>query len=163
MKPWLPDDLPPPTARTYAFLTLFCLAFIAYGSFVPFQFQSRSWDDALSAWRWVLDHRRLAASRSDWLANVLLGVPVGFCLLGMIHVDRPGKRHRFLSILCLWPCCVLFSIFVEFVQLYLPMRTSSFSDVLAQALGFLIGFFSWFLMGQQITHWLRDLWASPQV
>src|SRR5207248_2325426 len=82
---------PPPTRRTFALFVLGVVAFTVYGSLVPFEFRSRGAGEAADSFLWAMTRRAVPQSRSDALANVLLGVPLGFGLLGLARVDRPGK------------------------------------------------------------------------
>jgi VanZ family protein len=152
-----------PTAGTFAGLAVAAAAFTAYGSLVPFHFRPRPWDEVLGAWQWVLVNRWAIDSRSDWAANVLLGMPLGFCLLGALRVDRPGARAAARTALAVWPVCVLFAAAVEFAQLYFPGRTSSLSDVVAQGLGSAAGMLGWVLAGPRLTRWARTVWAGPRL
>jgi VanZ family protein len=149
-------------ARWYAVLAAASAAFIAYGSFVPFHFQSRPLDKAWDDFAWVMQTRWRVESRSDLLANVLLGVPLGYCLLGARRVDRPGRGAAARAGLALWPGCVAYAASIEFAQLYFPGRTSSATDVLAQGAGAAVGMAGWVLAGQWLTDVVRRVWADPR-
>ena len=150
------------TARWYAALAAASAAFIAYGSFVPFRFQGRPLGEAWDTFAWVMQTRWRVESRSDLLANVLLGVPLGFGLLGARRVDRSGRGQAVRTGLALWPGCVAFAAAVEFVQLYIPGRYSSASDVIAQGAGAAVGMAGWVLAGQRLTDAARRALADPR-
>ncbi|MCI0700404.1 MAG: VanZ family protein [Planctomycetia bacterium] len=136
-------------------------AFTLYGSLVPFHFHARSWSEVTEAFGWVLSHRVRVESRSDGIANVLLGVPLGFLLLGWRCVDREWTRRKMIGVgLLLLPVCALFAAVVEFAQLYFPTRTCAASDILAQTLGALFGMTAWVLFGQKFTERARAVWAG---
>ncbi len=122
-------------SRTYALFTVGMVAFTLYGSYVPFHDQGRSWDDATGAFRWAMENRLAMESRSDWVANCMLGVPLGFCVLAALRVDRPSRPAALGTGLVLLPFCFGFAAAVEFGQLYFPGRTCAGSDVWAQGLG----------------------------
>ena len=155
--------LTPPTARTYAWLALGTLAFILYGSLVPFEFRARSDGDVLEAFTWAMTQRLHIESRSDALANILLGVPLGFSLLAWTCVDRGSWRREVILGLAFLPGCVAFSALVEFLQLYCPQRTCAGSDVLMQGIGTIIGMTGWMAVGQTVTMQARRLWAGPGI
>ena len=67
------------------------MAFIAYGSFVPFEYQPREWDAATAAFGTALGQWASPPSRSDFAANIALGIPFAFCALGALRVDRPRR------------------------------------------------------------------------
>jgi hypothetical protein len=78
-----------PTRGTWALLGLAFLLFAAYGSLVPFRLRALPFDAALASFREVVAHPLfLRFSRSDVVANVLLFVPVGFCLTGSLRLGR---------------------------------------------------------------------------
>jgi VanZ family protein len=149
-------------ARWYAVLAAASAAFIAYGSFVPFHFHTRPLGEAWDTFCWVMQTRWRVESRSDLLANVLLGVPLGFCLLGARRVDRPGHGDAVWAGLVLWPGCVAFAALVEFAQLYFSGRTSAATDVLAQGIGAAVGMAGWVLAGPWLTDAARRVWADPR-
>lgn len=66
----------------------------------------------------------------EWLSNVVMFLPIGFLYAGVVH---PRNRYRVV------PVAAAASIGVETVQLFIPDRVSSVSDVVANTLGALIG------------------------
>jgi len=153
----------PPTSRTYGWLVLGTLAFILYGSLVPFQVRVRPFSQVLDSFAGAMSSRVHFESRSDAFANVLLGIPLGFSLLAWSCVDRGSRRREFLHVLLFLPVCIAFSTFVEFLQLYVPSRTCAASDVLMQAVGAALGMGAWIGLGQWFTGHARRLWAGPQI
>lgn len=148
-----------PNRRFYALLAACFLAFVVYGSLVPFSFQTLSLAEALTQFQDILRLPVRIRSRSDWVANILLMLPAGFCLLGAGSADRP----RWVAALLLVPVlllCGLTSLLTEFGQLFVPARNASLDDVAAQGCGALLGTVLWLLLGQQATDWGRLL-LSP--
>lgn len=131
------------------------MLFIAYGSYVPFEVQPREWDDATAAFQTALDRWVSPSSRSDFAANIALGIPLGFCLLGAVRVDRPGRWAAAGVGLLVAAACGLFAAVVEFGQLYFKERVCSGADITAQTLGGLIGAGAWVFAGQWATDKLR--------
>ena len=158
-------ERPANTARRwYAAAAVGVAAFVAYGSLVPFEFHARAWSDAVESFRWAMIHRIWPASRSDWLANVMLGVPLGFFLLGAARAGSPGRVWPTLTAsLLLWPACVGLAVMVEFGQLYVPGRTCSGSDVLAQGLGAAVGMIGWAEFGPRLTRWLTSTFGRKLI
>lgn len=150
------------TRRGYALLALAAAAFTVYGSLVPFRFHARSWDEAVKGFEWVLTHRAGVESRSDWAANVALGLPVGFGLLGALRTDKPGVGKAALTAFAVWPLCVLFAAAVEFAQLFVPGRTSSAGDIIAQGVGAALGMAGWLLFGPAVTRTVRAISDDPR-
>jgi VanZ family protein len=142
--------------RWFALLVLGSASFTLFGSLVPFQFKSKPWSEAVDSFIWAMNHRMDLESRSDGVANVMLGVPLGFGLLGMLCADRcvPWLRASLYG-LAMLPACCAFAASVEFSQLYVPVRTCSGSDVLAQTIGSAIGMIGWLIIGQRLTDEIR--------
>ena len=139
----------------FAALAAGVVAFTLYGSYVPFHWRARDWDEAVRSYRWAVTERRLPESRADWVANVALGVPLGFTLLGWLRVDRRGTAGAVVLTAVLAPACTLFAAAVEFGQLFCEDRTCAGSDIWAQGLGSLIGMLAWAARGQWATDKLR--------
>ena len=144
------------TRRWFALLVLGSAAFTLFGSLVPFEFQSKTWGDTVESFVWAMTYRVAIESRSDAVANVMLGVPLGFGLLGLLCADRGVSRRRAsLYGLAMLPVCCAFAASVEFAQLFVPVRTCAGSDVLAQTLGSAIGMVGWLVCGQWLTDEIR--------
>ena len=144
--------------RAYLWLTLAFAAFVVYGSLVPLDFRFVPPDDAWAEfwrlWPWPAE-----VSRSDFAANVLLGVPLGFFGMGFLTREN-ARRRRWPAAVALLALCGLFSACVEFSQLYVPERTTSFSDIAAQIGGAAIGIALWFVAGARVTCYVRSLWSE---
>jgi len=148
-------------ARMFALFALGVVAFTLYGSYVPFHFRDRPWPEAADAFRWAMESRFGIQSRSDWVSNWLLGLPLGFCCLATLRVDRVSGATTALVGVAILPFCVAFAAAVEFGQLYFPGRTCAGSDVWAQGLGSLVGVLAWILRGQWITDKARGAFGQP--
>jgi glycopeptide antibiotics resistance protein len=149
------------TARTWYLLASLAVAlFTIHGSLVPYQFVPRESEEV-----WEAVDQKLsdigAISRSDVIANWLLGVPLGFCLLGAFRVDQDNTISTILVAVILFPLCLVLSIGVEFAQLYCPSRMCALSDVLAQAVGVITGYSAWMLTGQRFTDMVRTIALHP--
>lgn len=152
---------PAPTRRTFALFVLGWMSFIAYGSFVPLDYRPRPFADAKAAFSWAMRERLQATSRSDAAANVMLGIPLGFGLLGLLCVDRVRSRAQAAALgLLLLPGCVGFAAAVEFGQVYFPTRTPAGSDVVCQGLGAVLGITAWVLYGPRLTEHARTVWGG---
>jgi VanZ family protein len=131
----------------FAAAALGVMAFIAYGSYVPFDWRQRPWDEVRDAFVWTVQTRAVPDSRSDWAANVALGVPLGFCLLGFLRANKPGKAGAFLAGVPVVAFSTLYAASIEFGQLYTRDRTCSGSDIWAQGFGAMVGVAAWALAG----------------
>ena len=68
----------PLRAGTYALLAAGFLAFAVYGSWVPFHYRPFPFSEARAQFALVCSRPVSVDSISDWVANVLLFVPIGF-------------------------------------------------------------------------------------
>jgi VanZ family protein len=145
-----------PSARHYAVLLAAFAAFVLYGSFVPFTTRPLTFDTAVRSFFDRMGRGATFESRSDWAANVILFVPLGFLAAGALSVDR----RRSLAVLALIPAMTLFSAAMEFGQLWFPARTTSVNDVAAETLGGAIGVGLWLAVGRAATDRFRGAWSG---
>ena len=146
-----------PTRRTYAWLAGAAMAFTLYASLIPFNLSAIALGDAVQHFIGVmLSPPADRLSRTNFLANVLLTVPVGFGLAGALLCDR---AHRWTTVLktvaIALTAGLLLSLTVEFLQEFAPGRVPALADVEAQAAGVLAGAAAWLAAGPILTTWLR--------
>lgn len=149
-----PGNCPPRPgpAGWLALLAGVSAAFTLVGSLVPFEFRPRPAGEVIDSFAWAMTNRVVVQSRSDGIANVLLGVPLGFALFGLACVDRVLTRRRVaVHALGVLLVCAGFAATVELAQLYAPARTCCASDVIAQGLGAALGMVLWAAFGQQLN------------
>jgi VanZ family protein len=149
----------PLRASTYALWAAGFLAFAVYGSWVPFHYRYLPLAQALDLFAVVCSQPVRVESISDWAANVLLFVPIGFTLLAAAAVDRRW-RVGLLTAVPVMAFCAAASTAIEFSQLYFPGRVSSLDDIVAQTIGTAIGVLGWLSAGQRLTVHGRHLWTS---
>lgn len=126
---------------------LFAVIAVA-GSLWPFRAASQSFEGAWAQFRQLEFFRFRIGSRSDWISNVLLFVPLGFLAAGLATAAGTAPRARGLIRTALWlPMLVLFSLFLEFAQYWFPPRVVNPLDVQAQLLGACLGMGVWWLVG----------------
>lgn len=126
--------MPPTRSRTFIpWLLLAVIALIAYGSLYPFNFKP----DAIAGG--VLQALRelswARAGRGDRIANVLLYLPLGFCLF--LWLAR--RLRRDVSVIVAAICGSLLSLSIEVAQVYISSRVPSLVDLTLNALGTLLG------------------------
>lgn len=153
-----PDSRPgTPVGRRLVLLGLAgaFIAFAAYGSFVPLRWNAVPLDAALAQFAHTPFIPLGRASRSDFLSNVLLFVPIGFFLLG-----AAASRSRGLAAVWLVPVvllCMALSIAIEFGQIFVSGRTPSWNDVFAETLGGGFGALTWIGLGSTVVDWLGQI------
>jgi glycopeptide antibiotics resistance protein len=153
----LSDALIPSRRLFYA--GLIYLAFVIYGSLVPLDFHYHPFAEAWRVFS-AIRYRELGIeSRADWVANILLMIPLSFVWLGVIwRRHEPGLQV--LSALLILAACIALSVFIEFAQVYFPPRTVSINDIVAETLGALIGVISWIFLGPGVMKWLAEFPAA---
>ncbi len=144
-------------SRGRIFWVLFAyLLFVVYGSLIPFDYREHS---LAEAWVKFADIRYLdlgLGSRADWIANIVLYIPLSFLaclwLLGTRHVSVV----RYLALPVVLAGVLLVAVAVEFAQIFVAPRTVSINDLIAETLGAVAGLALW-LFGRG---WLQHMWQS---
>jgi peptidoglycan/LPS O-acetylase OafA/YrhL/glycopeptide antibiotics resistance protein len=155
-----PPPLPPwPWARHLFLAALACTAFAVYGSWVPLHYQPRDFASAVEQFKQIPLLQLGVASRADWVANILLFIPLGFFWLGGIAVDR-DRRFALTAAIPLALLLAGLSLAIEFSQLWFPQRTVSQNDIAAETLGGMLGIGLWLLWGQPAVGWVRGYAAT---
>ena len=95
---------------------------IAYGSLYPFDFRSPLPDSPAAAWSAFVLRR---PSRGDLVANLLLYAPLGMALVAAFR-----WRRRRLALLVATATGAALSVAMESLQLLLPARVTSLTDLL---------------------------------
>jgi VanZ family protein len=147
------------TARHYFWIALACLAGVLYGSFVPFHFQWRPVNNAVTEYLRIVSEPLTWESGSDCLANILLFIPLTFLWMGALCVER-SRKEALLTALLVLPAASILSASIEFTQLYFPPRVTALDDILAESFGGTIGIVTWLTLGPTLTGWARRIWAA---
>ena len=151
----------PPRRVHFLALALVNVAFLFYGSLVPFHYKPLTPEAARSmAESLAFDDAGWSGSRTDLATNVLLTVPMGFFWMGALLVDRRRLHWGVPAILLTLLACLPVNFAVEFAQAWFPPRVPSQRDILAQACGSLAGILLWLVCGQTITNWVRSYGRS---
>lgn len=120
------------TRSTIPWLTAAVIALIAYGSLYPFNFKPDMQDGLLSALGQLSWQR---AGRGDRISNVLLYLPLGFCLY--LWLNTRFRRGRSVALATLLG--TLLSLAIEVAQVYVSSRVPSLTDLVLNAGGTLLG------------------------
>lgn len=126
--------MPPVRTRSLVpWLLLAVVALIAYGSLYPFNLKSdppaRGLLDALQVLTWA------RAGRGDRISNVLLYLPLGFCLMLWLKARLRPAVAMILAVVT----GSLLSLCIEVAQVYISSRVPSLTDLTLNALGTLLG------------------------
>lgn len=140
---------------------LLYLLFVIYGSLVPLRFVDRSMDDAVQAFRNIPFLALGIGSRADWVANLLLFIPLTF-LAGLLFNANGSISKRALVGFLLASAAVLLAIGTEFTQLFFPQRTVSQNDIFAEGVGGFLGVGCHWFFGSRVQIWLSGFWQHQQ-
>jgi glycopeptide antibiotics resistance protein len=134
---------------------LFYTAFVVYGSLVPLDFHALPWDEAMSRFGAMPFLKLGIGSRADWVANLLLFIPLAFLWMGALSAGSGRLRGAFAT-LAIIPAATALSLGIEFTQLFFPQRTVSQNDIFAETLGGFIGVLAWWGAGNRFADWLQS-------
>jgi glycopeptide antibiotics resistance protein len=127
--------------------------FVIYGSLVPLQYEPLPLAEAIARFRAIPWLQLGVGQRADWVANLLLFVPLAFLTSGVVAGRLRGWRGL-IAILLVVATCGALSVAIEFAQLWFPQRTVSQNDIAAEALGAAIGAALWAAIGPATIEWL---------
>jgi glycopeptide antibiotics resistance protein len=130
--------------------------FVIYGSLVPLAFRPIPFRQALQQFSGALAGPLFIDSRTDFVTNILLTIPLGYLTLAALMTDRTGHARRYAAALLTLSCCFALSLVAEFAQVFSQGRIDSLSDVVAQGAGAVVGVALWLFIGGHATRWVRD-------
>ncbi len=131
--------------RHLFYLFLIYLIFVIYGSLVPFEPRSYSFEEAWSAFLNIPYLKLGAGARVDWIANLLLYIPLAFLGCAWATSPRESAFANGWRIVGVFVFCAAVTVTLEFTQIFFAPRTVSLNDVIAELLGTLIGVAFWLL------------------
>jgi len=139
--------------RVYLALASAWAAFLVYGSMIPLAVQSMPFEDALTVFTEAMQSPDSRWSQSDMVTNITMLVPLTFFALGAWSYGRPRGRY-WLKMPIIFASGVVLTFAMEFSQVFLPDRTTSVHDVIAQAIGNALGLAAWAAFGVHLTRWI---------
>jgi glycopeptide antibiotics resistance protein len=139
---------------TLFFVALLYLAFVIYGSLVPLHFHAQPWEQAVARFRSIPYLTLGIGSRADWVANILLFIPLAFAWLGVMWPR--GLLAKLFATLVVLAAGAVLSVGIEFTQIFFPPRTVSINDIIAESIGTVIGAMGWWALGERLSQWYVD-------
>ncbi len=152
-------EAPAQLRKPIVWLSILYFAFVVYGSLVPLNYSPRSLDDAFATFAKIPFLQLGIESRADWVANVLLFVPLAFLVAQLTTATR-GTVARILGYLAIAAACGALAVTIEFVQLFFPPRTVSQNDIAAESIGAIAGIAIHAFAGSRLIEWLADVWRA---
>ncbi|MCG5524327.1 VanZ family protein [Ectothiorhodospira haloalkaliphila] len=130
---------------------------VLYATLMPFEFGNQSVSDALSHFTSLSLPQMSASARQQWVANVLMFLPLGFFwtawLSGYVH----GVAGRLLVAVLVALLALATTATVEFLQFWLPRREPSLLDMSGNLTGGLVGVLVWYGLSDPGRRWLAVL------
>ncbi|OAI11871.1 MULTISPECIES: VanZ family protein [Methylomonas] len=127
--------------------------FVIYGSLVPWQYNGLSFGQGWRRFQQIPYLDLGIASRADWVANILLFVPLTFGWLGWWSYQR-SQAARIVATPLVWLAGLGLCLGIEFTQVFFPPRTVSINDVVAESFGGAVGLAVWWRWGERLMSWL---------
>ncbi|NOX32923.1 MAG: VanZ family protein [Deltaproteobacteria bacterium] len=140
------------------YIPFLCLVFVLYGSFIPFHIRSIPLIDAVNQFKHIPFLDLGIVSRADWVANILLYIPLGFFLSGWTSKRTDSLYKNCLVFLAVFLFCIMAAAFIEFFQIFFSPRTVSLNDLIAETLGSSAGIFLWLASGRKLI----GLWFAAK-
>lgn len=104
----------------------------------------------------IIGKFRHRSSLDDWIANLLLYVPLGFSLAAWLQTRKISKLFQ---LVCIILVAFSLSTAVEILQLFLPSRIPSSTDIYANTVGSILGMQCFNYLGYTIV---SDIVSSVQ-
>ena len=136
------------------------VVFVVYGSLVPLDWRAMPVSEALRRFARTPWLSLGVASRADWIANLVLYVPVAYGAAYFWVGRRSGASARGVASVGVLVFCLALALGVEFAQLFFPPRTVSLNDFLAEGLGSLLGLGLFLSIGERVRSTVRGLFAD---
>lgn len=146
-----------PGRRPFVVAFFAYLGFVVYGSLVPFVYRAHTLDQALEKFRNIPFLDLGVVSRADWVANILLYIPLALLACFAMLGTRAGVLSRALVAVPVYLFCMLVAFGVEFAQIFVEPRTVSQNDLIAEGIGSAIGVGLFVFLGSQLVWLWRGL------
>ena len=140
---------------TLAVAALGYTAFAIYGSWVPLNFAPLPFSDAVARFQQIQWLTLGVGHRADWVANILLFIPLSFSWLGVVWPQH--RVARVVASAVVWALTSALAVAIEFSQVYFPGRTVSLNDIVAEVIGGGAGVLAWWACGERLSRWLAEL------
>lgn len=142
------------TRKLVRVTTLAYLIFVIYGSLVPLDLRPIEMAEAFERFRQIPFLNLGIGSRADWVANLLLFIPLSYLFAASIWPS--GRGVQIVTTIGIAIGCTVLSVAIEFTQIFFPPRTVSQNDIIAETLGGLLGLAAWWVWGQRSVAWLTS-------
>ena len=138
-------------SQKFLYFSFAYILFIIYGSLVPLDYRPKPFDEAWYAFTQIRYLDLGAASRADWIANILLYIPLSFSLAAsFLNKAKSSAIQTFFITVLILTFSLALAITIEFYQQFFPPRTVSQNDLIAETMGSIIGLLLWFGFSERL-------------
>lgn len=133
------------------------LGVIAYATLLPFEFRDISVERAWEVYTSIGFHGITGGNQGQWVANVLLYVPLGFFWAAWLSHAVQGRAGQWVMGVLAALVALMTTMTIEFLQIWLPVRYPAIADMSGNFLGGVIGVVSWFALRGWLGGWLGHI------
>ena len=135
----------------FLYAALACMSFIVYGSLLPFEIRHKTLFEALNLFRNIPYLQLGVGSRADWIANIVLYIPLSFFADAWLSNGSGICARRLNRIALVVAAGAALAVAVEFTQIWFAPRTVSLNDIIAEIIGTVIGVALWESAGRRLS------------
>lgn len=152
------EPITPPAARDRSGVAAWAtLGLVLYTTLLPFRFEELSLAEAWTIYRSMQFDAMRPGARQQWIANVALFVPLGYCWMAWLASGVRSRAGR----LAIGAGVALFGLAVtasvEFIQAWIPLRTPSLVDISGNFTGAVAGVLLWALLSSKLPAWVASM------
>lgn len=137
----MPTKMMPHKSTRYFLICIAWAVFIIYGSLIPFELRQHTLATAIDEFRHIRYLNLGVVSRADWIANILLYIPLAF--LCVMWLSKLRWLPRILALIITLAFGIALAVCVEFTQIFFAPRTVSLNDLIAESIGTSLGLILW--------------------
>ncbi|MBK1691360.1 VanZ family protein [Ectothiorhodospira mobilis] len=135
--------MPRSQTSRWALAAWLSLAAVLYVTLLPFEFEDHGLAEGWRHFTALSPGRMQAADRQQWVANVLMFLPLGFFWSGWLQAGVHGRVAAWAVAFSVIALGTVTTVTVEFLHFWIPERESSLLDMSGNALGALLGVLAW--------------------
>ncbi|WP_026278616.1 VanZ family protein [Thioalkalivibrio sp. ALJ3] len=136
------------------------LGFALYLTLLPFEFGEVSLEEAWSLYRDMSLQGPGTSGRAQFMANVMMFMPLGFFWMAWLTHGRDGPVWRLGALALVALVGLATTATVEFLQVWLPYRHPAGADIAGNFLGAVVGALMWWGLRRPMLNWRSQL-ANP--
>ncbi|SEK58900.1 VanZ like family protein [Ectothiorhodospira marina] len=133
------------------------LLVVLYATLMPFEFGNQSVAQAWSHFTSMTVPQMSASVRQQWVANIVMFVPLGLFWTAWLSGYARGVVARFWVGVFVALLALATTATVEFLQFWLPRREPSLLDMSGNLMGGVLGVFAWYALSGPVLRGVATL------